>query len=227
MENPKYLHYIYYHCTKRKNPNCIEGSLGEDKMDEYTANYFENHLEISPALRDWCLKHLDDIEEDKKQNEFEIKSSLELVKKSKEKEYEELIKMKMKGLIEEDDFIRLKASLRVDIENTENSLKNLNKSGNKESIEKAKKAFNLAVGIAETFRNGEFEEKIEALSETCSNLTLKDKKLNITNENLFSIIINGLLEAKTKNIMFEPENCEADKDETEVFASVCPTMLRG
>lgn len=27
MTNPKYLHYVYYHCTKRKNPECPGGSV--------------------------------------------------------------------------------------------------------------------------------------------------------------------------------------------------------
>ena len=225
MENPKYLHYIYYHCTKRKNPNCLEGSLEEDKMDEYAANYFGTHLEISPALRDWCLKHLDELDQQKKQNEFEIRASLESEKKSKEKEYEELIKMKMKGLIEEDDFRALKISLKTDMERIENSLKNLSGSGNTETLEKAKKAFNLAVGIAEIFRSGKFEEKTETLSETCSNLTLKDKILSITNDDLFSIIINGLLEAKDKNPQFEPKNIQDTSEQNESFYPSSTTLL--
>lgn len=227
MENPKYLHYIYYHCTKRKNPNCLEGSIEENEMDKYAANYFEDHLEISPALRDWCLKHLDELEGQKKQNEFEIKSSLELEKKAKEKEYEELIRMKMKGLIEEDDFIRLKTALKADIERLEKQLKGMQGSGEAEALQKAKEAFNLAVGIAEIFRNGKFEEKSEALSETSSNLVLKDKKLSITNDNLFSIIINGLLEAKAKNPLFEPRNITDTSEQNEGFHSSYKTLLRG
>lgn len=225
MENPKYLHYIYYHCTKRKNPNCLERSIEEKDMNEYVANYFEGHLEISPALRDWCLKHLDEIEVQKKQSEFEIKSSLELEKKAKEKEYEELIRMKMKGLIEEEDFIRLKTALKTDIERLENQLKSMQGSGEAEALKKAKEAFNLAVGIAEIFRNGKFEEKSEALSETNSNLTLKDKKLNITNDNLFSIIINGLLEEKAKNPQFEPRNITDTSEQNESFRSSYKTLL--
>jgi len=27
MKNPTILHYIYYHCTKRKNPDCSQGSI--------------------------------------------------------------------------------------------------------------------------------------------------------------------------------------------------------
>jgi hypothetical protein len=42
-------------------------------------------------------------------------------------------------------------------------------------------AFDLAVGISEIFKNGTVEEKKSALSEIGSNLTLKEKKLNVIN----------------------------------------------
>lgn len=226
MENPKYLHYVYYHCTKRKDPKCTEGSVEENEMDKHVSNYFQKNLEISSALSDWCIKYLDELELQNKQNKFEIRESLELEKGAKGKEYEELIKMKMKGLIEEDDFTRMKTSIKADLERIDLGLSNLGESGDN-SLDRAKKAFTLSVGIAEIFKNGNFEEKSEALSETGSNLTIKDKKLNISNEKLFSIIMNGLLEAKTKNTQFEPENIQDTSSRNEVFADVCPIMLRG
>lgn len=69
------------------------------------------------------------------------------------------------------------------------------------------------------------DEKREALSILGSNLTLKDKKLSVTNNIYVEAIAKGLSEAREINPAFEPKNCEADKDKTEVFASVCPTLL--
>ena len=94
-------------------------------------------------------------------------------------------------------------------------------------LEKARRAFNLAVGIEKVFENGSPQAKKEALIETGSNLTLKDKKTSIQHIDLYSAIIDGLLTAKAENPAFEPTKCEADKDETETFASVRPTLLRG
>jgi hypothetical protein len=84
----------------------------------------------------------------------------------------------------------------------------------------------MAVGVAEIFKNGAPEEKKEALSEIGSNLTIKDKKLNVRNTNLYSVIINGLLTAKTKNPRFEPENILDTSSRNEVFVDVCPALLR-
>lgn len=225
MENPTYLHYIYYHCLKRKNPECKEKSLQETIINNQIADYFENHLEISPALKDWCLKHFNEIIQKEKENELDRRVAWENEKNEKGKEYFELVRMKTRNMIDEDDFIQLRESLRADIKTAEESLASLGGSALK-ALEGARKAFNLAVGVAEIFRQGGFGEKETALSEICSNLTMKDKNMLVSEKKLYSAIINGLKEAKSKNKAFEPKKYEENKGKTEVISSVCPTLLR-
>jgi hypothetical protein len=92
---------------------------------------------------------------------------------------------------------------------------------------KAKRAFDLALGIEEIFTNGTPDEKKEALRELQSNLTITDKKLNVYNTGTYGKIINGLLSAKTENPSFEPRKYDSTKGQNEAFTSVCPTLLRG
>jgi len=92
-------------------------------------------------------------------------------------------------------------------------------------LESAHRAFNLALGVGEVFRNGTSNEKMDALLETGSNLLVKDRNLSIYHTDLFSVIVGGLKQAKLKNPEFEPKNTKADKDETDTFMSVCPTLL--
>ncbi len=227
MTNPVFLHYIYYHCTKKKDPNCPEGSMREERIDNSMAEYVENNFAVSKALSEWCIRHLDELSENDKQNEYERKAAWQREKAEKQKEYDELVRMKMKGLIDDDaEFLKLKACLKADIQRVDQVLNDA-AGTNTASLEEVKKAFSLIVGVAEAFRNGSFDEKQEALSALGSNLTLKDKKLTITGKELFSVIANGLVEAKGVNNAFEPKKCGAGLDESEVFASVRPTLLRG
>jgi site-specific DNA recombinase len=226
MTKPVYLHYIYYHCTKRRDPNCKEGSVREKDIDSSMAEYAEEKLMISPALSAWCIKNLDSLVLDDKKNEFEIKATWEKQKAGKQKEYDELVRMKMKGLIDDDnEFLRLKASLKADMSHIDEVLAGMGGSS-LENLERAKEVFNLVVGMAETFRSGTYDDKQEMLSALGSNLTLKDKKLSISNKEVFSALTKGLLEARAINEAFEPRNSEADKDKTDVFTSVCPSLLR-
>lgn len=224
MDDPTYLHYIFYHCTKKKNPSCGEGSVQEKYIDGYLANYFKEKLRISPALHAWCLENINEPNISKKNNELDQKSSLEKTLKQKEKENREIALMRARGLLNDDDFMGLKGPLDSEIQTLKSSLGKLDKV-DPQRIVKAHRAFDLALGIAEVFENGTAEEKKSALSEIGSNLTLKEKKLNVINTNLYSTIMNGLLSARTKNDRFEPENIVDVSSSNLVFKDVCPTLL--
>jgi len=226
MLDPVYLHYIYYHCTKRRNPDCQEGSVREEIIDNSIAEYIEKNITISKALSEWCIRNLDELVTNDKKNEYERKAAWEKELVQKEKESEELVRMRMKGLITDDtEFLRHKATLEADTQRIKQTLVDMGGT-DQAKLSNIKKDFDLVVGVAEIFRNGTFEEKQEALSALGSNLTLKDKKLSVINKDLFQVLEKGLLEARARNKAFEPKICEADKDETEVFASVRPTLLR-
>ena len=226
MEEPTYLHYIYYRCIKNKNPDCAERSVWEEDIDKSLASYFETNLKISPDLRDWSLQHLDELGKQDKENEYEVKLSLEKAIGKADKEFEGLVDMRSKNLLDDDDFLRLQTAKKAEIAKLRESLAALSHVDN-ETMNEVKKAFELAVGIAEVFRNGEFEEKKGALSDTRSNLTLKDKKINVYHDELFSIIIRGRLAAQSENKEFEPANWQASKGENLALGEVNPTWLGG
>jgi site-specific DNA recombinase len=210
MKNPTYLHYIYYHCTKRKNTDCVERSVWEEDIDKSLASYFEASLKISPDLRDWCLNHFDELDKQEKENEYEVKQSLEKAIAKSEKEFEGLVDMRSKNLLDDEDFIRLQMVKKAEMARLRESLSELGHV-DAEAMKRVREAFDLAVGIAEIFKSGEFEEKQGALLDTRSNLTLKDKKINVQHDKLFSIIIRGYLAAKSENKTFEPANWGTDK----------------
>lgn len=224
MENPKYLHYIFYHCLRKVNPDCRK-TMQETEIDKYASDYFQNNLEISPALRDWCVDNFYTIVQGDKQNEVERRITWENEKNIKEKQYLELISMKTKSLIEEDDFVRMQSLIKTEIKKAEDSLSSMGGSTTKVMAD-AKKFFTFAVGLSELFRNGGFKDKDGALSEICSNLTLKDRKTTIQEQNNYLILKKCIQESKQKNKSFEPKKYEGNKGKTESFDSVCPTWLR-
>jgi len=191
---------------------------------QHLATYFKENLRVSKALSDWCIENLGTLEVSDQENEFEKKKSLQATLVKKENEYKELVMMKAKGLITEDDFLQVKEPVRLEIESIKGHLASLGHV-DPARLERAHKAFNLAQGIDEVFTNGSIEEKKSVLSEIGSNLTLKDKKLSVSNAKMYEAIINGLLTAKTKNTRFEPESIVDTSSRNEVFVDVCPTLL--
>ena len=86
--------------------------------------------------------------------------------------------------------------------------------------------FDILIELAEIIKNGDYEQKIEALSLMGSILTITRENININKIILYQAIEKGLCEAKLKNPMFEPRKYQADKGKTEAFTSVCPILLR-
>jgi DNA invertase Pin-like site-specific DNA recombinase len=226
LKKPTYLHYIFYHCTRKKDPTCKEGSVQELFIDDYLASYFKENFKISKALHDWCIENLEALDKVDAKDGSEKKISLDSTLAKKQKEYKELVLMKTRELISDGEFIELKTPLKREIDAIEQAI---SKNGNtdKATINKAHRAFTLALGIEEVFKNGTVQEKKDTLSEIGSNLTLKDKKLNVYNTGVYKKIIDGLLTAKKENSRFEPENIKDTSSRNSVFADVCPTLLRG
>lgn len=215
---------IHYHCVRKKDPNCKEGSVQEFYIDDYLAGYFKENFKISKALHDWCMENLEALDRVDAKDGSEKKVSLESTLAKKQNEYKELVFMKARGLINDNEFIEVKATQKKEIEALQQAL---SKNGNKDQvdIDKAHRAFTLALGIENIFKKGTVQEKKDTLSELGSNLTLKEKKLNVYNTGMYKTIIDGLLTAKTKNTRFEPESIQDTSSQNSVFVDVCPTLL--
>ena len=225
MKNPLFLHYVYYHCTKKKHPGCTEGSVQELYIDDSLASYFKENFKISKSLHDWCMENLETLDARDAKNGSEKKVSLEATLAKKRNEYKELVLMKTRGLISDEDFVELRGSQKGEIEALERIV-SANGCTDQTKVKEARRAFELSLGIEEIFKTGTVQEKKGLLLEIGSNLTLQGKKLSVYNTGVYKKIIDGLLLAKQENPAFEPENCEVDKGRNDVFASVCPTLLR-
>ena len=72
MKSPTILKYIYYHCTKRKNPECSQGSIEVKKLESQIDELLSK-IHISKDFRDWAIKYL------KEENEKEITSRQDII----------------------------------------------------------------------------------------------------------------------------------------------------
>ena len=89
----------------------------------------------------------------------------------------------------------------------------------------AKGMLSIGAEIVNTFKSDtRIESKRKVLSKFGSNLIWDEKKLIITSIYPIQQLIDGLNEAKAKNGQFEPKTTLADKEQDDVFESVCPTL---
>lgn len=226
MENPLYLYYPYYHCSKKKCPHCAERGVLEDKINELVATYYKENLKISPALSKWCIDNINVLNNKEEQNEYEIKESLQNTLQKAEKELTELTLMRARGLVDDDSFIQAQNTLKDQKKSVQMKLSELEHIDPKK-LDKIYRAFDLSQEIDNVIKKGTAEEKKTILLEIGSNLTLKDKIISISNNELYSAIINGLHLAKQENPWFEPEKYQAPKEQNTSFEVLHSTLLRG
>src|SRR5262249_40497428 len=174
MLQPKFLHYTYYHCTKKKNPNCTEKTLSATALEEQIAAFLQR-IQISKRFQNWAIKYLREL------HGHEIVARNNVIE-SQQKAYRDC-------LTRLDNLVKLKTSS----ENTDNSLLSDEEYGQQRSallkekvrleelfqdtgqrIENSLKlsehTFNFACNVRQRFAKGDFYVKKEILSAIGSNL---------------------------------------------------------
>ncbi len=225
IKNPKYLHYVYYKCNRKKDPSCPGGSIEQKDADKFISKYLSDNLAISRDLSKWCIRYLRELNEEEVKSQETVylgwKRDYELTRAKREN----LIHLRLENRISDEDYERLKNELEGKIEATKQRLESLEGEAGA-WMNKAEKTFDLAQRLVEISLSGTVEEKKEILSQLGSNLKLRGKELSISNAPQFELLLKGLAEAKAENPRFEPKNIEDLSDENEVLDSVRPTLLR-
>ena len=175
--------YIYYHCTKRKNENCIEKSV---ELKNLTAQIDEllAGITISEKFRDWAIKYLHEIR-------TREAGGLEVILENKHKELESvnatLSKLILTYTSEEnaDGSMLTAEELKThkrDLLRRKIALEESLKQGSVEMedwMALSEQTFNFARYARIWFEHGDNDTKKAILGCLGSNLILKDQKLNV------------------------------------------------
>src|ERR1035438_7639356 len=71
MKAPQFLLYTYYHCTKKRNPACIQKCISGKELDQQIDNYLAR-IQISEHFRDWALKYLHELHDNESASRNDI-----------------------------------------------------------------------------------------------------------------------------------------------------------
>jgi len=230
MKSPTVLKYIYYHCTKRKNLTCTQGSIELQELERQIDQYL-SRIHISESFKNWAIKYL------KQENKREIVCR-ETILTSQRKAYDSCLKklnnlfqLKISplnsdgSLLSDQEYANRKSELIKEKVRLEEILSDTG-SRVERWLTDAEKTFELACYAREWFAKGSPQEKSRILQALGSNLTLKGKKLYIQlKKPLFLIerVSRGLPQIKGA---FEPKNKGQNERELEQLYSKNP-ILRG
>ena len=169
--------YVYYHCTKRKNPKCSQGSILAAKLEEQISDVL-SAIQIPSEFKEWAMEIL------RCDNEKEFKAREIIIASHRRgfdnaiKKLDRLIDMRAAGEINEDEFLRSRSEVLREKERFQKLIEDSNKRVD-DWLKEAEHLFAFAELAKFRFENGTDEVKRGILSELGSNLILKDKKLSI------------------------------------------------
>lgn len=206
QKNGNVHHYVYYHCTGRKDPNCKQKSIEQKELENQIKDTV-SRISIPKEFVQWAIEVLK--EENKKETDFQI----QMVKKH-EKDYSscvrkinELLNMKLSGLLTDEEYVSKKQELESEKSSIQHLMNTTDSMAN-DWIKKTEQLFDFGSRAIEIFENGDTNQKRELLNLLGSNLSIKDKKLSIQVEKpiiYLQDISSELKRVNVKKSTFEPQ----------------------
>jgi len=218
-------HYIYYHCTKKKiGVSCHQKYINLTDLEKQIIAILHK-IHVPQKLLDLALNYLkEEAKEESKKNE-EIRRSREKAVADCQKKLNNLNQMRLRELIDDEEYIKEKRSLLAEKASLETNQSDL---GRKSPIDLAKETFIFAAEALSRYQNGTLEDKRSILQNLGSNFFLKDKILTIQAKKPFHIIERGLQHYGEGNSSLEPGNNGSKSNDIERrtpdFESWCTTV---
>lgn len=229
MKKPTILHYVYYHCTKKINKNCTQGSTEVKDLEEQIDQYLLN-INISDGFKNWAIKHLKEKDEKEAISRESVLKSQRKAYDNCVKKFDNLFQLKISplnsdgNLLSDEQYDKEKTKLKKEKDRLEEKLDDIDNSIDR-WLDTRERIFNFACYARYWFAHGTFQEKAQILKDLGSNLILKDKKLIIELKNCFTAIgqiVERVPEAKKG---FEPKKLGFDEAKLQVLYSKNPIVL--
>ncbi len=231
MENPKILHYIYYRCTRRKDPSCRQRGLRVDLLEQQIDAELSS-LEIPQSFVDWAIKQINVMNEGERNFRQETIQSVSKAHSDARKKLENLIKLKISpdntngDLLSDEQFKDQKLKLEAEIKGLGEQFGSIDQRMI-EAIDEINRQFDFAACSRRRFAEGDIKTRREILTNLGSHLILLDKKLHLESPLPFLTIKKMKSDAPILQDLLAPgvESDRIRKMDAE-FASI-PSLLRG
>lgn len=230
MTKPKILYYSYYHCGKKIKHDCSQKSIEVTDLEDQVKERLLS-IEISDSFMDWAIRQIrQDVDSEKDFREDKIKS-IERAHEECRLKLDNLLQLKISplnsdgSLITDEKFKAEKQALEAELQAIE---KRLNGVDNR-MVQKAQEAadkFDFAAQAKTRFETDDLAVKREILETLGSNLTLKDKKLDLQPHPVLKAIKDIKEKEPKVSRWVEPNKKSLTTAQWDTFYSSNTTVLR-
>jgi site-specific DNA recombinase len=214
--------YTYYHCTKRKDPNCTEKVVEEKALEgQILETIFA--IDIPSSFKDWAIRYFKETEWKELASERKITESQQKAFDGIEQKLSHLLDMRVNKEISETEFAMKKKEFAAE----KLRLKELLEKPQQEHwIKKLERAMDTAADIAKAYEEGDETKRKRILGDLGSNLYIKSRKFEIEASNPILLMKRFSSPVKEISARFEPLKNALDKEKLELSYSSSSLVLR-
>ena len=225
QKNGNVHRYVYYHCTKRKKPNCSQKAVRQIELEKQIADIL-SRINIPPEFCKWAIGQLKEVNSQEVEDRNKILANQRKGYQLCVQKLDTLVEMRMAEEISQEVFLQKKA---VVLKEKERLQELLNDTDGRVSqwVDGAETLFNFAEAAKNKFENGTKQEKKEILAALGSDLSLKSQKLSVSVQKPLLLLEKAAQEIKSIHQMLEPLKKPINIEQIEDLYSKSPILLRG
>lgn len=180
MRNPKILHYVWLHCTKKKlvdGKKCTQPSLAVLDFEGQVHKLIEQFT-IPASFGQWAMKWLRELHGKEVSDRTTINNNLQNLYSDIQAKLDNLLDLRLRGLIDDQEYQKKKDLLLLEKTEVNNRLQKTDERAN-DWLDLCERTFNFATHAHVWFEKGDDTQKRAILRALGSNLKLTDKILLI------------------------------------------------
>lgn len=231
MENPLFLHYTYYHCSKSHRPVCPQKSVNGVDLEKQISEYLAR-IQISKQFKMWAIKYLHELHAQESASQGAIIESQQKAYRECLQRIDNLVGLKTSpenadgSQLSNEEYGQRRATLLKEKASLEELLQDAGRQV-EQQLRLTEETFEFACTAQDRFAKGNTKIKKEILLTIGSNLTLKDKKLSIEARQPFFILEESMSDKDPENKPIEPENADQPQGSNGASVTVNPSVLGG
>ena len=222
QKNGNVHRYIYYHCTKRINPECTQGSIEQTELAKQILKILGS-LKIPQEFHEWGLKCVKRENQKESQDRSMILTQQQKAYNTCLEQIDELIDMRAAKEITTEEFTKKKLKFSQEKTRLKKLLDDTDDRATKWH-QKADELFDFARDAVDRFNNGDLDDKRYVLSCLGSNLILKDKILTVNLEESLIPMKEAAEEVQKIHEQLEPVENIDRISQIETLYSQSPTL---
>lgn len=224
QQNGNVHEYVYYHCTKRKDPNCTQPSIREDRLEKQIEQLLAQ-IELPDEFRSWGLACLEAHSHNDAATQQALKDNLQRSIDGCENKIDRLIDMRANDELTEQEFARKKVAIAREQETFRHQLAVMDQYSH-DWRDAVNNLLAFAEKVRSRFQTGDRDKRQQIFAALGSNLLLADKKLAVERNHWVHPLRRLARRVQAIHARLEPRKTRMNAEQMGEIYSRSPGMLR-